>query len=106
LLIGGDLLLGGPSGEGIIPAMAMIGSRQAIKQATNQSIIKASEKLAQQMAKRIQKELGPEAREKFHDVKTSGAGDRTKSELIEDAIDQYRSAGKPTPSWLRNIGDQ
>ncbi len=30
-VIAGDLILGGPTGEGIIPAMAMLGVKQAIK---------------------------------------------------------------------------
>jgi RHS repeat-associated protein len=96
-LIVGDLFLGGPTGEGIVPAMAMQGMKKGAKKLGKA----ASEKYAKDIAKRIEKDLGKNARRKFHDAKDSGSGDRTKEELIEDAKDLYIEAGKSIPTWLQ-----
>jgi hypothetical protein len=61
----------------------------------------APEKFAKQMAKRIEKALGKNARNKFHDAKVPGAGDRTKQELIDDAREIFGDYGVPIPPWLR-----
>lgn len=60
----------------------------------------ASEKIAKDIAKRIEKDLGKDARRAFHDSKVNGAGDRTTSELKEDARALYQNAGVEIPKWL------
>jgi RHS repeat-associated protein len=61
----------------------------------------ASEKTARDIAKRIERDLGKDARRDFHDAKESGSGDRTLSQLKQDARDLYRAAGKEIPNWLK-----
>jgi hypothetical protein len=63
----------------------------------------AAENKAVYMAKQIEKELGKDARQLFHDMKIPGMGNRTLQELIADAIDIYRTAGREIPSWLKNM---
>ncbi|PCI10099.1 MAG: hypothetical protein COB71_13270 [Thiotrichales bacterium] len=92
-LIVGDIILGGPTGEGIVPAMAILAAKKTAQ--------KASEKMAKDMAKRIEKDLGKKSRREFHDMKQSGSGDRTKEQLINDARDTYQQAGKPIPNWIK-----
>ncbi|WP_179957524.1 RHS repeat-associated core domain-containing protein [Exilibacterium tricleocarpae] len=41
-LIGGDILLGGPTGEGIAPAAIILGAREAVKQTSKKAAIKLS----------------------------------------------------------------
>lgn len=40
ILIGGDILLGGPSGEGIGPALAILGAKKAAKEAAKEQFRK------------------------------------------------------------------
>ena len=54
---------------------------------------KASEGFAKSLARKIEKDLGKDARRKFHDLKRDGI-DRTKDELIEDAKSIYEEYGK------------
>jgi hypothetical protein len=54
---------------------------------------KASEGFAKSLARKIEKDLGKDARRKFHDLKRDGI-DRTKNELIEDAKSIYEEYGK------------
>jgi uncharacterized protein RhaS with RHS repeats len=61
----------------------------------------ASEKTAKDIAKRIERDLGKVARRDFHDAKVSGSGDRTLTQLKEDARALYIEAGKEVPSWLK-----
>ena len=61
----------------------------------------ASEKTAKEIAKQIERDLGKDARREFHDMKESGAGDRTLEQLKEDARDIYNEANKPIPGWLK-----
>jgi hypothetical protein len=50
------------------------------------------------MAKKIGKDLGPEARNRFHNMKD--LTDRTMEELGENARTLYEEAGKRKPWWL------
>jgi hypothetical protein len=59
----------------------------------------ASEKTALAIASQIEKDLGVDARNEFHDMKAGG--DRTKNELKEQARILYEEAGKPIPPWRR-----
>ena len=61
----------------------------------------ASEKTAKDIAKRIERDIGKDARRDFHDAKDSGAGDRTLGQLKQDARDVYTQAGKDVPTWLK-----
>ncbi|WP_138922518.1 hemagglutinin repeat-containing protein [Hylemonella gracilis] len=61
----------------------------------------ASEKTAKDIAKRIERDLGKDARRDFHDAKESGSGDRTLTQLKQDARDLYTQAGKDIPGWLK-----
>lgn len=61
----------------------------------------ASEKFARDAAKQIERDLGPQARREFHDLKNAGGGDRTKAQLKEDAQIVYENWGKPVPPWLK-----
>lgn len=61
----------------------------------------ASEKAAKDIAKRIEKDLGKDARRDFHDMKESGSGDRTMDQLKEDARSLYEQAGRNFPDWLK-----
>ncbi len=86
-------------------ASIIVGARATARAvAKNQAAKKASEKFAKDIAKKIERDLGKKTRREFHDVKTPGAGDRTKEELIEDAVSMYQSANKPIPSWLKSLG--
>jgi hypothetical protein len=60
----------------------------------------ASEKQARDIAKQIERDLGPDARREFHDMKEPGTGDRTAAELKQDAQDLYSQAGKSIPRWI------
>ena len=73
---------------------------QQTGQAALKGTAKAPEKMATDMAKRIEKDLGILAREEFHDVKQFGI-DRTVQELKDDAMDLYRKAGKTPPKWMQ-----
>ncbi|MCP4097094.1 MAG: hypothetical protein GY748_12725 [Planctomycetaceae bacterium] len=64
--------------------------------------IPASEKQVKSMAKRIQKELGKDARREFHDLKDKALGDRTMQEALDDAVSLFEDAGKEVPPWLRD----
>ena len=59
----------------------------------------ASESTARDIAKQVERDLGKDARRKFHDMKEGG--DRTTEELKADARDLYGAAGKAVPRWLR-----
>jgi len=63
----------------------------------------ASEKRALDFASRIEQDLGKEARRIFHDLKQPGMGDRTLQELINDAIEVYKQAGRVIPQWLQRL---
>jgi len=63
--------------------------------------IPASEKRARDIARRIERDLGKDARRAFHDAKEGGVGDRTLAELLADARALYEAAGKAIPGWLR-----
>lgn len=63
----------------------------------------ASEKRALDFARRIEQDLGKEGRRIFHDLKQPGMGDRTIQELIRDAIDVYKQAGRVIPQWLQRL---
>ncbi len=54
------------------------------------------------MAKRIEKELGKDARREFHDLKDKALGDRTMQEALEDAASLFEEAGMEIPTWLRD----
>ena len=60
----------------------------------------ASEKYVLDIARRIERELGVEARDELHDLKDTALGDRTKSEVLEDARAIYENAGREMPQWL------
>jgi hypothetical protein len=60
----------------------------------------ASQQAARDIATRIEKDLGKDARRSFHDAKESGAGDRTMDQLNQDARDVYIAAEKEVPKWL------
>jgi RHS repeat-associated protein len=65
----------------------------------------ASEKTSNDIHRRVERDLGKDARRELHDAKQSGSGDRTLGELKQDARDLYIQAGKEIPSWLkRGIG--
>jgi hypothetical protein len=61
----------------------------------------ASEKTATDMARRIERDLGQDARTAFHDAKEPGLGDRTLEELKDDARALYEAAGKAIPRWMQ-----
>jgi hypothetical protein len=62
---------------------------------------KASEKAAKAMARKIASDLGPEARRLFHNLKESGAGDRTLDQLKADAQEVYDTYGGVPPDWMQ-----
>ena len=62
--------------------------------------IPAPEKQIIDIAKRIARELGSDARRDFHDLKDRALGDRTIEEALGDAMSLYEDAGKEIPSWL------
>ena len=64
--------------------------------------IPACEKQVKSMAKRIEKELGKDARREFHDLKDKALGDRTMQEALDDAVSLFEDAGKEVPPWLRD----
>ena len=72
--------------------------REAIEQAAKR--IPASEKQVKNIAKRIERELGKDARREFHDLKDKALGDRTMREALDDAVSLYEDAGKDVPQWL------
>jgi hypothetical protein len=53
------------------------------------------------MAKQIERDLGPDARRAFHDLKDGGVGDRTLAELKADAKAVYQKKGKTPPRWMQ-----
>jgi hypothetical protein len=59
----------------------------------------APEKLAIDIAKQIERDLGKEARRAFHDL--DHLVDRTAAELRADAREIYEAAKKAVPGWLR-----
>ncbi len=61
----------------------------------------ASDKVGKQMGNQIEKDIGKEAKQDFHGAKEAGAPDRTMSQLKQDAIDIYQTAGKEIPKWLK-----
>jgi RHS repeat-associated protein len=61
----------------------------------------ASEKTAKDMARQIERDLGPEARDKFHDLKGAGEPDRTLEELKDDAQRIYEEYGRTPPKWMQ-----
>jgi hypothetical protein len=61
----------------------------------------ASEKTSNDIHRRVERDLGKDARRELHDAKQSGSGDRTLGELKQDARDLYIQAGKEIPSWLK-----
>ena len=63
--------------------------------------VPASEKTARDIAKQIERDLGPDARREFHDAKEGGAGDRTLEELKADARAIYEEHGMIPPKWLQ-----
>jgi len=66
---------------------------------TAKSLQKASEQTAKDMARQIEKDLGPAARREFHDIKQGG--DRTLQELKDDAGGVYEGTGKVPPRWMQ-----
>ena len=62
---------------------------------------KASEKTAKDIAKRVERDLGKDARQELHDSKIKGSGDRSLGELKSDAQALYKEAGKAIPDWLK-----
>jgi hypothetical protein len=83
---------GYPSGTTIKSAAESIAKR-----------IPASEKQAKDIAKRIERELGKDARRAFHDAKEGGMGDRTMQELLDDARSIFKDFGKEIPRWLQEV---
>lgn len=61
----------------------------------------ASEKTAKDVARRIERDLGVDARNQFHDMKEPGAPDRTFAELKSHARELYEAAGWEVPGWLK-----
>ena len=63
----------------------------------------ASEQVARAFARQIGKDIGPDARRAFHDMKLRGAGDRSLQQLKEDALFLYEEAGRllDLPDWMR-----
>lgn len=61
----------------------------------------ASEKTSKDIHRRVERDLGPDARRQLHDAKQKGAGDRTLGELKQDAQQLYNQYGKDVPSWLK-----
>ncbi len=59
----------------------------------------ASERTAREMANQIERDLGRSARRQFHDAK-QGRGDRSKSQLSDDAAALYEAAGVKMPGWM------
>lgn len=61
----------------------------------------ASEKVAKDMAKQIERDLGKEARRLFHDLEN--VADRSLEELKEDARYIYQQADKlwKLPTWMK-----
>jgi hypothetical protein len=53
------------------------------------------------MGKKIERDLGSDARKDFHDMKERGAPDRSLRQLTEDARDVYRQHGADIPKWLQ-----
>jgi RHS repeat-associated protein len=60
----------------------------------------APEKMAIDIGRRVERDLGRSARREFHDSKQRGDPDRTASQLREDARALYEDAGKEIPKWL------
>ena len=60
----------------------------------------ASDKTGKDFAKQIEKDLGVDARNEFHDMK-GGGPDRTLQELKGDAKSLYDAAGKELPKWMK-----
>jgi hypothetical protein len=62
----------------------------------------ASKKDAERFARQIEKDLGKDARRTFHDMKESGAPDRTIPQLKEDASAVYEEYNKSNaiPNWM------
>ena len=61
----------------------------------------ASDKQGKKFASQIEKDLGKETKKEFHDLKESGAPDRTLEQLKADALDLYNQAGVEPPSWMK-----
>ena len=62
----------------------------------------ASEQVAKDMARQIEKDISKDARKEFHDLKDNGGPDRTMEQLKQDARDVYRWFNKEPPSWIKN----
>lgn len=62
--------------------------------------IPASEKQVRDIASRVERELGEDARRALYDAKDPALGDRTIQEVLEDAKSLYEDAGKAIPQWL------
>jgi len=61
----------------------------------------APEKTSNDIHRRVERDLGKDARRELHDAKQSGSGDRTLGQLKQDARDLYNQAGKDLPNWLK-----
>jgi RHS repeat-associated protein len=61
----------------------------------------ASDKVGKEIGKKIEKDLGSDARKTFHNMKERGAPDRSLNQLHEDARDVYRQHGADVPKWLK-----
>ena len=61
----------------------------------------ASEGRANEIHRRVGRELGPKARKELHDLKEAGMGDRTLEELLDHARSIYENAEKEIPKWQR-----
>ncbi|MEF2148463.1 RHS repeat domain-containing protein [Aquilutibacter rugosus] len=60
----------------------------------------ASEKTGRDISRRVERDLGKDAKRKFHDMKEKGAADRTLKQLQQDARDLYIDHDKEIPKWL------
>jgi len=91
---------GAASGNGDYLGMLTAAGLDAAGMVPGGKCEKASEKAAKAMAQKIGSDLGPAARRMFHDLKESGAGDRTMDQLKADAQEVYEMFGGVPPKWM------
>jgi RHS repeat-associated protein len=93
--------VGAASADGNYLGMLMAAAMDAAGMLPGGKCEKASEKAAKAMAKKIGSDLGPAARRIFHDLKESGAGNRTMDQLRADAREVYELFGSVPPKWMQ-----
>ena len=108
-LAGGLVAADGPFPFGDVAALIIVGgatSYDIYKNWNSPAILnengeKASEQTAKDIGNKIGKDVGKQGQRDFHDLKESGAPDRTLDELKDDAAEIYEKYGKPIPNWLK-----